>query len=63
MTQPWVLKCSSSEQAVLEFAASLVGRCGVNLQKALIGVDDKEFVLLARAMREAAYGDSCPGEG
>ncbi|GAA3476246.1 hypothetical protein GCM10018966_007730 [Streptomyces yanii] len=42
VTRPWALKCSSSEQAVLEFAASLVGLCGVNLQKALVAVDDEE---------------------
>lgn len=59
ITQPWALKCSASELAVLEFAASLVGRCGVNLEKALIAVDGKEFDLLARAMREAVYGDPC----
>ncbi|MFE7156895.1 hypothetical protein [Streptomyces sp. NPDC057636] len=42
LTQPWVLQCSSSELAVLEFAASLVGKVGVNLHKALAVVDARE---------------------
>ncbi|MET7543803.1 hypothetical protein [Streptomyces sp. NPDC005507] len=54
LTQPWVLQCSSSELAVLEFAASLVGKVGVNLHKALSAVDARELELLLKAMREAA---------
>ncbi|MEU7106455.1 hypothetical protein ACFQ2B_40880 [Streptomyces stramineus] len=57
VTQPWVLKCSGSEQAVLEFAASLVGKTSVNLHKAINAADEDEFERMLRAMRQAAYGD------
>ncbi|MGW7366993.1 hypothetical protein ACWGI8_27060 [Streptomyces sp. NPDC054841] len=45
------LKCSTSERAILVFATSLVGMVGVNLQKALLAVDDTE--ILTRALRQA----------
>lgn len=57
VTQPWVLRCSDSERAMLEFASALVGTTSVNLRRAINAADDGEFALMTRAMREAAYGD------
>lgn len=59
--QPWVFRCSDSELAMLKFAASLVGRCGVQLQRVVQAVDETELRLILRALEEAAYGDSGRG--
>ncbi|SEB31393.1 hypothetical protein SAMN04490357_0156 [Streptomyces misionensis] len=57
LSSPWALKSSRSEMAVLEVAASLVRRCGVQLGAVVQDVDDNEFRLILRALEEAAYGD------
>jgi hypothetical protein len=53
----WSSGVSRSQAAMLEFAASLVNRCPVQLGQVSHAVDDAEFQLLLRAMEEAAYGD------
>ncbi|MER6913985.1 hypothetical protein ABT354_20120 [Streptomyces sp. NPDC000594] len=57
LSRPLAFGGSSSELAVLEVAASLVNRCGVQLGQVIRAVDDSEFRLVLRAMQEAAYGD------
>ncbi|SEE59936.1 hypothetical protein SAMN04490357_7720 [Streptomyces misionensis] len=57
LDRPWVLRSSHSEMAMLEVAASLVRRCAVQLGSVVQAVDDDEFRLILRALREAAYGD------
>ena len=59
LDSPWVFPCSDSELAVLKFAVSLVGRCGVQLQGVIQALDDAEFRLAVRALQEAAYGETC----
>lgn len=56
-TPRWSRRASGSEVAVLEFAVSLVGDCAVNLRQSVHAVDDADFQLLLRALREAAYGE------
>ncbi|MER7577906.1 hypothetical protein [Streptomyces sp. NPDC126514] len=56
LTLGWSHRASSSEVAVLEFAASLVGSGAVQLQQIIQAVDGEEFRLLVRALEEAAYG-------
>ncbi|MGW4186244.1 hypothetical protein ACWEK2_29245 [Streptomyces albidoflavus] len=56
--QPWVIQASRSEMAVLEVAASLVRRCGVQLGSVVEAVDEDEFRLILRALQESAYGDA-----
>ncbi|MYX48524.1 hypothetical protein [Streptomyces sp. SID8385] len=56
--QPWVIQASHSEMAVLEVAASLVRRCGVQLGSVVEAVDEDEFQLILRALQESAYGDA-----
>ncbi|MET4647549.1 hypothetical protein ACFVW5_22860 [Streptomyces sp. NPDC058232] len=56
--RPPARKASSSELAVLEFAASLVGRAPIQLQRVIHAVDDTEFRLLLRALMAAAYGET-----
>ncbi|QGZ47277.1 MULTISPECIES: hypothetical protein [Streptomyces] len=56
-TPGWSQGASRSQAAVLEFAASLVSRCPVQLGKVTHAVDDGEFQLLLAAMEEASYGD------
>lgn len=56
--RPPAHKASSSEVAVLEFAASLVGRAPIQLQRVIHAVDDTEFRLLLRALMAAAYGET-----
>ncbi|MFC6370555.1 hypothetical protein, partial [Nonomuraea thailandensis] len=55
--QPWVIQASRSEMAVLEVAASLVRRCGVQLGAVVEAVDENEFRLILRALQETVYGD------
>ncbi|MFD3571569.1 hypothetical protein ACFW89_33135 [Streptomyces albidoflavus] len=52
LTQPWALKCSTDERAILEFATSLVGKVGVNLSRAVLAVDDTE--ILIRALQQTS---------
>ncbi|MFF9526926.1 hypothetical protein ACF1DV_33860 [Streptomyces achromogenes] len=47
-----VTRSSRSEARVLEFAASLVGQCPVQLRPFLQVFDDAEFTAALRAMRE-----------
>ncbi|MGX1884907.1 hypothetical protein [Streptomyces sp. NPDC055287] len=56
-TPGWSRGASRSRTAVLEFAASLVSRCPVQLGRVTHAVDDAEFQLLLGAMEEASYGD------
>ncbi|WP_071330921.1 hypothetical protein [Streptomyces sampsonii] len=56
--QPWVIQASRSEMAVLEVAASLVRRCGVQLGSVVEAVDEGEFQLILRALQESAHGDA-----
>ncbi|MEU7354462.1 hypothetical protein ABZ663_29470 [Streptomyces albidoflavus] len=56
--QPWVIQASRSEMAVLEVAASLVRRCGVQLGSVVEAVDEDEFQLILRALQESAHGDA-----
>ncbi|MDN3293390.1 hypothetical protein QWM81_04895 [Streptomyces ficellus] len=53
----WSRGASRSQAAVLEFAASLVSRCPVQLGNVTRAVDDAEFQLLLEAMEKASYGD------
>ncbi|MGW7051067.1 hypothetical protein [Streptomyces sp. NPDC054887] len=53
----WSRGASRSQTAVLEFAASLLSRCPVQLGRVSQAVDDAEFQLLLGAMEEASYGD------
>lgn len=57
LDRPWVLKCSRSEMAMLEVAASLVSRCAVQLGAVVQAVDEDELRLILRALQETAYGD------
>lgn len=57
LSRPSAFKCSSSEMAVLETAASLVSRCPVQLGEVIRAVDESELRLILRAMEEAAYGE------
>ncbi|MBT2509416.1 hypothetical protein J7I98_26755 [Streptomyces sp. ISL-98] len=57
LTLGWSRRSSSSEVAVPEFAASLVGSGAVQLQQVIQAVDEGEFRLLVRALEEAAYGE------
>ncbi|MFD3700712.1 hypothetical protein ACFWUZ_32050 [Streptomyces sp. NPDC058646] len=57
ISRPGALKCSSSEMAVLEIAASLVSRCAVQLGEVVRVVNEKELRLILRALEETAYGD------
>ncbi|GAA1504003.1 hypothetical protein GCM10009730_03560 [Streptomyces albidochromogenes] len=54
----WSGDASRSQVAVVEFAASLVNRCPVQLGQVSGAVDDAEFQLLLRALEEATYGDA-----
>ncbi|MFI9206368.1 hypothetical protein [Streptomyces sp. NPDC053048] len=56
LSRPGAFKASASELAMLEVAASLVSRCGVQLGQVLRVVDDAEFRLILRAQEEAAFG-------
>ncbi|MET9508539.1 hypothetical protein ABZX62_08665 [Streptomyces flavidovirens] len=56
-TPGWSRGVSRSQAAVLEFAASLVNRCPVQIGRISHAVDDAEFQLLLGAMEEASYGD------
>ncbi|RSO09244.1 hypothetical protein DMH18_17515 [Streptomyces sp. WAC 06783] len=51
-----VFRCSGSERAVLEVAASLVTRCGVQLGQVISAVDDRELDLIVQALTETAHG-------
>lgn len=55
--QPWVIQASRSEMAVLEVAASLVRRCGVQLGSVVDAVDGGEFQLILGAL-QSAHGDA-----
>ncbi|MFJ2193693.1 hypothetical protein ACIOJE_38055 [Kitasatospora sp. NPDC087861] len=55
LDKPWILKASSSEKAVLEIAASLLNRCGVQLGRVLRAVDGREFRLILDALAEAGH--------
>jgi hypothetical protein len=57
ISRPGALKCSRSEMAMLEVAASLVSRCAVQLGAVVQAVDEDEFRLILRALQETAYGD------
>ncbi|MEU2078584.1 hypothetical protein [Streptomyces sp. NPDC013489] len=57
LSRPAVFRSSRSELAVLEVAASLVTRCGVQLGQVLQAVDEKEFRAILRALQEATYGE------
>ncbi|MFB7747072.1 hypothetical protein [Streptomyces sp. NPDC056132] len=48
---------SRSEALALEFAASLVGECSVQLQPFLQVFDDAEFTAALRALRVARGGE------
>ncbi len=52
----WSRRASAGEVAVLEFVVSLVGDCAVNLRQSVHAVDDADFQLLLRALRESAHG-------
>ena len=52
-TSRHALKASASEMAMLEVAASLMARCGVQLGTVLRVVDDTELRLIRRALDEA----------
>ncbi|MBT2529805.1 hypothetical protein J7E91_31625 [Streptomyces sp. ISL-99] len=56
-TPGWSREVSRSQAAVLEFAASLVNRCPVQIGRISHAVNDAEFQLLLGAMEEASYGD------
>ncbi|MEU2119519.1 hypothetical protein ABZ567_28635 [Streptomyces sp. NPDC016459] len=56
-TSTWSQGASRSQAAVLQFAASLVSRCPVQLGTVTHALDDAEFQLLLTAMEEASYGD------
>jgi hypothetical protein len=58
LSRPGALKCSRSEMAVLEVAASLVTRCAVQLGQVLQAVDEAELRLILRAIEEAALGET-----
>ncbi|MFI9723998.1 hypothetical protein ACIHFE_30850 [Streptomyces sp. NPDC052396] len=53
LSRPSAFSSSPSEMAVLEVAASLVNRCGVQLGKLTEVLDDPEFRLILRALEEA----------
>ncbi|MFD3334637.1 hypothetical protein ACFWV1_18555 [Streptomyces sp. NPDC058700] len=53
----WHLETSRSQAAVLQFAASLVSRCPVQLGRLIHAMPDGEFQLLLTALKEASYGD------
>ncbi|WP_411146625.1 hypothetical protein [Streptomyces sp. x-80] len=57
-SRPGALKCSRSEMAVLEAAASLVSRCVVQLGAVVQAADEEELRLILRAVEEAAYGEA-----
>lgn len=56
-TPGWSRGTTRSQTAALEFAASLVSRCPVQVGRVSHAVDDAEFQLFLRAMEEASYGD------
>ncbi|WP_141662930.1 hypothetical protein [Streptomyces sp. Wb2n-11] len=56
-TPGWSRGVSRSQAAVLEFAASLVNRCPVQIGRISHAVNDAEFQLLLGAMEAASYGD------
>ncbi|MFD8992267.1 hypothetical protein ACFVZ4_30000 [Streptomyces goshikiensis] len=58
ISRPGSLKCSSSEMAVLEVAASLVSRRAVQLGEVVQVVSETELRLILRALEETAYGDA-----
>jgi hypothetical protein len=58
ISRPGALKCSRSEMAVLEGAASLVSRCAVQLGEVVRVVDETELRLILRALEETAYGEA-----
>ncbi|MFI7020150.1 hypothetical protein [Streptomyces sp. NPDC050164] len=57
ISRPGALKCSRSEMAMLEVAASLVSRCAVQLGEVVQAVDESELRLVLRALQETAYGE------
>ncbi|MFB7651557.1 MULTISPECIES: hypothetical protein [unclassified Streptomyces] len=52
---------SASEVAVLQFAASLMGRCNIQLQHIIDALDHAELQRAAHALHEAAAADSDRG--
>ncbi|MEF3118919.1 hypothetical protein [Streptomyces chrestomyceticus] len=58
LARPGALKCSSSELAVLEVAASLVSCCPVQLGTVFRAVDSHELGLILTVLEEAAYGET-----
>ncbi|GGZ84149.1 hypothetical protein [Streptomyces rubiginosohelvolus] len=57
ISRPGALKCSRSEMAVLEVAASLVSRCAVQLGEVVRAVDETEMWLILQALEKTAFGD------